>query len=1115
VTSIGWCAFAGCSSLRVVTMQGTINSMATEAFSIGSDKIIVFVVPYGQKVYYEGLMTSGVLDGTTAIIVEVYSDQTGLTYLIIDGVATIIGFTAPTGFDGMLAIPDTICGAPVTSIGDDAFYDCTSLTSISIPDSVISIGDWAFWGCSSLSDIAIPDSLTSIGEGTFAYCESLTDITIPDSVTSIGEGAFYSCASLTYITIPDSVVSIGQYAFAECTSLSVVTFDGTVTNIGTNAFFIGSSEVLGFVVPYGLRSYYEGILSEDVMNGTIVFLSEIHTDVSGLTYLIFDEGATIVDFSAPTGFDGVLAIPDTISGKSVTAIGDWVFADCINLTEISIPSSVTSIGEGAFDGCSSLIAITIPDGVTSIWDWTFYGCTSLSSITIPSGVTNIGEAAFFECSSLTSITIPNSITSIGEAAFDSCTSLIAITIPDGVTSIWDWTFYGCTSLSSITMPSVTNIGEAAFYECSSLSSITMPSSVTNIGEAAFYGCSSLIAITIPEGVTSVWDWTFYGCTSLSSITMPSSVTNIGEAAFYGCSSLTIITIPSSVMSIGDEAFAYCGNLGMPVFEGEKPIFGQYVFDDCAADIKIYYHISHAVSWEEYTDYPTQPYCFVSFNLQDGSVAKKVFTEVEDALITAPANPTRANYVFGGWYKEAACTNAWNFENDRVTTDTILYAKWTRTTYVISVTTNNTAYGKATGAGTYYANGYVSLFATPNAGYRFVGWKNGTTLMTTSAAYYFNANKNIACTAEFELIGTPSLYAASAGYTGIQLSWPSVSGASWYEIYRSPSAGGAYTLIATTGASSYIDYGRTTNVNYYYQVRVCCSASTATTYSSISNVASAKPVPAAPTLWVAEASYNKINVTWSATPGATGYQLYRSTSPGGPYTLIRTTSLTGYSNTSLKTGTTYYYKVRAYGTYAGIKVYGDYSVVASLMPKLASVSTATATPYYPTSIKVTWNAVAGRSYYEVWRSTSPDSGFALITRTSYTYFRNTSCIPNTTYYYMIRAYRVVSGIKIYSNFSPVAGATTSMGTLTGAKAVRSNATTNKVSWSSALGRTKYEIWYSTVADGEYTFLKETTSTYSYQYGLSTGTTYFYKIRAYRLVGGVKYYGNFSGVVSATP
>ena len=149
-------------------------------------------------------------------------------------------------------IPHTIKGVTVTCIGNDAFDNCRSLTSVTIPDSVMSIGDSAFRYCTSLTSVTIPDSVTSIGGRAFDGCTSLTSVTIPDSVTSIGKGAFYDCTSLTSVTIPDSVTSIDEYAFYDCKSLTSVTIPDSVTSIGdwafsgckslTNVYFTGTEE---------------------------------------------------------------------------------------------------------------------------------------------------------------------------------------------------------------------------------------------------------------------------------------------------------------------------------------------------------------------------------------------------------------------------------------------------------------------------------------------------------------------------------------------------------------------------------------------------------------------------------------------------------------------------------------------------------------------------------------------------------------------------------------------------------------------------------------------------------------------------------------------------------
>ena len=233
------------------------------------------------------------------------------------------------GYEGDIIIPETVVFNErtyrVTSIGEGAFYQCESLKSIIIPDSVTSIGDGAFCDCESLTNITIPDSVTSIGDCALKECSSLTTITIPNGITSIGEGTFSYCKSLKSITIPNGITSIGEGTFCGCESL---------TNIV-------------------------------VAKGNTIYDSR-------------EECNAIIETGTNTLICGCQT---SIIPNSVTSIGDGAFFHCESLTDITIPNSVKSIEDGAFCQCSSLTSITIPNSVTSIGYAAFWDCSSLTSIT--------------------------------------------------------------------------------------------------------------------------------------------------------------------------------------------------------------------------------------------------------------------------------------------------------------------------------------------------------------------------------------------------------------------------------------------------------------------------------------------------------------------------------------------------------------------------------------------------------------------------------------------------------------------------------------------------------------------------------------------------------------
>ena len=258
--------------------------------------------------------------------------QGQFVYTTNNGTITITGYTGP---GGAVAIPDTIDGLPVTSIGNFAFRGYTSVTSVTIPNSVTSIGNHAFIACTNLTSVTIPDSVTSIGDFTFNSCTSLSSVAIPTSVISIGDFAFYSCASLTSVTIPSGVTSIGDSAFGACSSLSVITVDA-------------------------LNSFYG---SEDGV--------------------LFNKSQSVL-IQFPGRKAGIYTIPN-----SVASIGERAFLDCARLTSVTIPNSVTIIGGFAFLGCTSLTSVTIPNSVISIGQRAFTSCTKLASVTIPNSVTDI------------------------------------------------------------------------------------------------------------------------------------------------------------------------------------------------------------------------------------------------------------------------------------------------------------------------------------------------------------------------------------------------------------------------------------------------------------------------------------------------------------------------------------------------------------------------------------------------------------------------------------------------------------------------------------------------------------------------------------------------------
>jgi hypothetical protein len=436
------------------------------------------------------------LSGIVLLIIPAAHAQFNVT--TNNGTITI---TSYTGTGGDVTIPDTINGLPVTSIGDFAFLG-TSLTSVTIPNSVTGIGDYAFDACLALTGVTIPNSVTNIGHAAFLNCDSLPDVTIPASVSNIGTRAFDQCPGLQAITvvaqnvyyssvngvlfdksqntlirypeslegsytIPSGVCNVGGYAFRGCLALTSVTMPNSVTNIADYAFDYCFS----------------------LTNFTVGAQNAFYSSVNGV---LFDKSQNTL-IACPEGLGGSYTIPDF-----VTNIGTNAFAECISLTNVTISGSVTNIG-----------------------DYAFYFCYSLSSVMIGTNVTALGDGVFY-ASGLTSVTIPNSVSNIGAAAFEFCSRLTSVMIGSGVTSIGGWAFIYGTSLTNISVdaqnPFFSSMNGVLFnknqttlfaYPGGLIGSYTIPGSVTNIGGLAFFGCTGLTSAYFLGNAPAFGGWAFW------------------------------------------------------------------------------------------------------------------------------------------------------------------------------------------------------------------------------------------------------------------------------------------------------------------------------------------------------------------------------------------------------------------------------------------------------------------------------------------------------------------------------------------------------------------------------------------------------------------------------
>lgn len=493
----------------------------------------------------------------------------------------------------------------VTGIGSGAFCFCAALSSVTLPDGLKRIGDGAFGGCESLTEIAIPTSVETIGNGAFSYCTRLGKATLPQKLTELSDSLFEDCAGLTEVNIPQSVTAIGENAFKGCKALAVTSIPGGVKTIGKEAF-ASCSAVEELTIPAGVErigeSAFKGTNIESVIfDGT----KERWTAIGGET----------------SGIDIEKIRHSCDKGSVWLSNGGEHWHECSWCGKVSDKAAHEDKGDGACKVCGAKLSDVLAEGTISGLNWSLArsGVLTISGsgelpelandgtsvpwkkhsdiiieVVIKSGVTGVGSGAFTGCTALKKVSISDTVKKLDLNAFSGCTALEAFAVEDGneAYASADGVLFNAGKTRLISCPvgktgaytvpeTVTEIEKSAFT-ASGVESVSMSDAVNAVGEGAFSNCSKLKSVVLPKGLKELKKSLFSGCSALEAISIPDSVKTLGEGVFSGCAALKEVKIPGEVTVIPKNAFSGCTALESVSIPASVTAIKEAAFDGCTA-----------------------------------------------------------------------------------------------------------------------------------------------------------------------------------------------------------------------------------------------------------------------------------------------------------------------------------------------------------------------------------------------------------------------------------------------------------------------------------------------------------------------------------------------------
>ena len=1035
--------------------------------------------------------------------------------------------TAPWGNQAKTAV----IGDGVTGIGAAAFYGCSGLTSVTMGSSVTDIWDGAFSGCTGLTGIVLPGSVTGIGEYAFSNCDSVTAIEIPAGVTTLGNSAFFGCdnlkevrynaraaANLTGLSgafrsagasvggvkviFGESVEKIPSNLFCNCESLTSVTIGSNVTSIGDNAFL----DCKGLVeINYNARA---AECTEDSFGSG-----------DGLKVTFGDSVERIPDYI----FQDCPGLTSVTIGSSATTIGHCAFNRCTGLTSIKIPESMTNIGYMAFSGCTSLAdvyyggserqwnAITIDDGNDRLlqanrhcegketpvpptakpsyvgasgkpyiyWsavdganryyvyrsttkDGTYSFLGSTANLNYTDSKANAGTTYYYKVKALAA---DGTDSSLSAAVAITCRCARPVVTPDYLTSTgkpyiyWSavdgasqyevyrsgssngtYEYVGTTTATNYT-DNKANAGYTYYYKVKALAADGTDSSLS-AAVAITCRCARPVVKTDYWASTGKpyikWDavdgagkyyiyrsgtkngtYTLLGTTTATNYT--DSKANAGYTYYYKVqaisSALTMAKVYLSPSNQTDNCYAY-GNTNEAVQCGKIADSCRIALERSGVTVQVGHMPSMQDKCKESNAFGADLHVPIHTNAFNGTVTgTRMFClnssgegmKACEAIFAwlAPITPgTSENIQVDASLYEVRVPSAPTAYVECEFHDNATTAKW--------IVEHTVDIGEAIARGicdyfgvTYKEKEQPESAASTDKLYRV---QEGAFANRPIAEEKNTANSSLSATVAATChcarpVVKPD-YLISTGKPYIK--WTAVSGASKYEVYRSGSKDGTYTLLGTTTAANYTDSKANAGYTYYYKVRAISKVRSTANSSLSATVAAtchcARPVVKPDYL----ISTGKPYIKWTAVAGASKYYVYRSGSSNGTYKYVGTTTATNYTDNKANAGYTYYYKVKAVSKVSsGANSY--YSVVIGATCHCArpsvKITTSNGSP------RLTWNAVTGASQYEVYRATSKNGSYTKMFTTSNLSYTNTSAKAGTTYYYKVKA---VSKVKSTAN-----------------------------------------------------------------------------------------------------